>query len=74
MTALTTPDQIHYYRKQVLIAAIKLYLRSNGRMTAGRGWTPAVMRRMATEYTGMTYRATRNGLENAYHALTTTEN
>lgn len=59
---------IEAYRLVVLMAGIKLYLRSGIR--PARNVTPRVMRSVAGEYTGKTYPASRKGLETALDDLT----
>lgn len=44
---------------------IEMYLESNGRMQLTRMATPAVLRSIATEFTGVTYARSRKGMEKA---------
>ena len=67
MTSYTTPAQIDTFRATVLLQAIKLYLKAG--MQVNRHYTPAAMRRVVTEYTGVTYPRSRQGLEKAYNDL-----
>ena len=67
MAYLTTPEQIDTFRAKVILQAIKFYL-STG-MQVNRMYTPANMKRAASEYTGKTYPRSRKGLEQAYNDL-----
>lgn len=53
-------------RGVTLIHAMKVYLETNGKMQITRIATPALMREMATEFTGRHYPRSRKGLERAY--------
>lgn len=63
--SLTTPAQIDGFRVRMVIRAIDLYLKSDGRMILTRTARPADLRRMASEYTGKNYPRSRQGLESA---------
>ena len=65
--SLTTPAQIDAFRARVILSAIKVYL--NTGMRVNRMYTVSAMGRVATEYTGMPYKATRKGLLQAYTDL-----
>ena len=64
MTALTTPAQIDAFRARVILSAIKIYL--NTGMRVNRAYTVSAMGRVASEYTGQMYKATKKGLLQAY--------
>lgn len=67
--SLTTPAQIDGFRVRMVIRAIDLYLKSDGRMILTRTARPADLRRMASEYTGKNYPRSRQGLESARNDL-----
>ena len=67
MTSLTTPAQIDTFRAKVMLSAITIYLKTG--MQVNRMYTPSAMRRVASEYTGVRYPASRKGLEAAREAL-----
>lgn len=67
MTALTTPTQIDLFRATVMVSAMKLYL--NTGMQVNRAYTPTAMRRVASEYTGIAYPRSRQGLQRAHDDL-----
>jgi hypothetical protein len=69
MSALTTPEQIDAFRCILIHKAISLYLKTG--MQVNRMYTPANMRRVASEYTGMAYPRSRKGLEQAEQDLAT---
>lgn len=63
MSMLNTPEQISWYRAQVVLRGIQFYLKTG--MQVNRAYTPANMRAVATEYTGVVYPRSRKGLERA---------
>ena len=65
--ALDTPQQIQNFRFVLITKAIKMYLDCG--MQVNRAYTPAAMRMMATEFTGVSYPRSRKGLEKAYADL-----
>ena len=60
---LDQPNQIAMMRLFTLIQGIELYLKSGMKLT--RIATPANMRTWASEYTGIQYKRSRQGLESA---------
>ena len=64
MTALTTPAAIDAFRLTLVTKAIGFYLQTG--MQVNRAYTPANLRRVATECTGKQYPRSRKGLEQAY--------
>ena len=67
VAALTTPAQIDGFRILVLVKSMEIYLLHG--MQSTRAATPANMRKMATEYTGVEYPRSRRGLILAYNGL-----
>jgi hypothetical protein len=65
--ALDTPQQIDNFRFVLITKAIGMYLKHN--MQVNRAYTPAAMRAMATEFTGIAYPRSRKGLEAAHADL-----
>ena len=63
MTLLDKPEQIAKMRIFMLIQSIELYLDTGMKTT--RIATPANMRTWASQYTGVPYKRSRQGLENA---------
>ena len=55
------------YRFITLIEGIELYLKTGMKLT--RFATPTLLRNVATQYTGKTYKKSRQGLELALHDL-----
>jgi len=53
-TTFEGPDGTKLFRAMALWSALKMYARHG--MKPNRAWTPTVMLRMATEYTGQKYR------------------
>jgi hypothetical protein len=62
-----TPAGIDWFRLNVIISAMSLYLKTG--IKANRAYTPTNMRMVATEYTGKVYPKSRKGLESAYADL-----
>jgi hypothetical protein len=71
MNVLTTPEQINMLRLSMIIKAMEIHIKTDGRMKLTRTATPANLRVMASEYTGKTYPRSRNGLEMALNDLKT---
>ena len=67
MTALTTPAAIDTFRLTLVTKAIGFYLKTG--MQVNRAYTPANLKRVASEYTGKQYPRSRKGLETAYADL-----
>ena len=57
------------YRFLTVRQAIKVHIESNGKMMLTRVATPANLRKIASEFTGVQYKASRKGLETAYADL-----
>jgi hypothetical protein len=53
-TTFVGPDAINLFRATVLKAGLKMY--ADIGMIPNRSWTPTAMLKMATEYTGKTYK------------------
>ena len=71
MTAvLSTPTQIDALRMFSCLLAIKMHLESNGTMRLTRMATPAVLRAIASEYTGVEYPRSKKGMLAAFNDLT----
>lgn len=70
VVVLDTPEKIAAFQKQVLIRALAVYLRTNGRVQMNRTATPANMRHLASMFTGVHYPRGRKGLSQAYLDLT----
>lgn len=68
MSSLNTPNPIDAFRLKVITSAIGIYLKTG--MQVNRAYTPANMKRAASEYTGITYPRSRKGLEQAHADLT----
>lgn len=64
-TVLDTPEKIGMLRLSMIIKAMEIHISTDGRMKLTRTATPANLRQMASEYTGMSYPRSRNGLEQA---------
>lgn len=60
---LDQPNQIEMLRLFTIIQGIELYLKSGMKLT--RMATPANMRAWASQYTGIEYKRSRQGLESA---------
>jgi hypothetical protein len=67
---LSTPAQIDMMRFTVCLLAIKMHIQSNGKMGLTRTATPAVLRAIASEYTGVTYARSAKGMLAAFNDLT----
>ena len=66
MTAITiTGAAILGLRGVICIQGLETHLRTNGKMRITRMATPAVLRAIATEFTGKTYSRSRKGMEAA---------
>lgn len=63
--ALNTPEQVDNYRLLVLIKAMEMHLKFNGKMMLTRTATPANLRAIASEYTNKHYPRSRKGMEAA---------
>lgn len=63
MTVLDKPEQIRKMRIFMIIQGLELYLDTGMKVT--RIATPGNLRMWATEYTGVPYKRSRQGLENA---------
>ena len=57
---------IDRFRARIVILAMRSHIESNGTMLLTRTATPANLRALATEYTGVSYSRSRKGLERAY--------
>ena len=67
---LSTPSQIDALRMFSCLLAIKTHLESNGTMRLTRMATPAVLRAIASEYTGVEYPRSKKGMLAAFNDLT----
>jgi hypothetical protein len=67
MASLTTPAQIDAFRRICIIRSMEMYVLHGIKST--RTATPANMRAMASEYTGVDYPRSRRGLLLAYNDL-----
>lgn len=61
-----TGNAIYGYRAKVCLVGMRSYLESNGRTMLSSNATPAALRAIATEITGIPYPKSRKGLERAY--------
>ena len=64
--ATITGTNIDIFRARVILLAMRSHIESNGQMSLTRTATPANLRALATEYTGVSYPRSRKGLERAY--------
>lgn len=62
-------NQVLAARAIVCKMAIKVHIQNNGRMMLTRTATPANLRAIASEFTGVSYPRSRKGLEKAYADL-----
>lgn len=67
MVALTTPKQIDGFRILCIVKSIEMYVLHGIKST--RTATPANLRRLVSEYTGVEYPRSRRGLILAYNDL-----
>lgn len=58
LVALNGKDAVSLMRVQTIIQGIKMDIETNGRMQLTRGMTVGKLLKMATEYTGVTYKRT----------------
>jgi hypothetical protein len=70
MIVLSTPAQIDAMRMFSCLLAIKMHIESNGTMRLTRMATPATLRAIASEYTGVTYPRSKKGMLAAFNDLT----
>ena len=61
-----TGTNINRFRARIVILAMRSHIESNGQMSLTRTATPANLRALATEYTGVSYPRSRKGTERAY--------
>lgn len=60
-------EQVRGYQLLVIAKAIEFYIRTG--MIVNRGYTPKRMLRVATSFTGQSYKTGKNGLRSAMHDL-----
>lgn len=66
-TVAITGGAIDLFRAKVLLSAMRLYL--NTGMKVNRSYTPTNMRLVASEYTGLAYPRSKQGLQMAHDDL-----